>query len=545
MNKKLIALLSCSFMLTACSSANDNTDISTILTENGTYPIVKEGSELVIDVFAPLRGGISTYDPTENTLSARFAEETGITFNYQEVPGADRQIKLNTLMTSSSYPDVILEHYWSPSEQLLYAEQGIIIPLNDLIEEYGPNIKKALDAKPLVKQNVTMLDGNIYSLPTIGTAMHMSSAYKMWINEKWLENLGLKMPQTIDEYTDILRAFKKQDANGNGDPNDEIPLTGSLNGWNTAAHYFLLNSFTYYSNQSKFMYVDNGELIYSRTTEGFKEGVKYLNSLYEEGLLDELYFTQNSQQLQQIGNNPGDNILGSSTGGSIASFLTIGDSDRWLDYAALAPLEGPDGTRNAILYPDYGNMVLSISESCESPEAVIRAWDLMFTGKDNDLFQHNLEGELGIDYIAANEGDLNVIGEPAKFIRVTNNTEKGGRYWNQLGPWFRPDDQELQFKSEPDDIEVVLYNETNDKYVPYQPDPSLLVPPLGFDTEESRELIDIEQVLNTYFDQVFAEFVTGKLDIDENWDSYLAELNNIGLARYLEIYQQQYNETTK
>ncbi len=63
----------------------------------------------------------------------------------------------------------------------------------------------------------------------------------------------------------------------------------------------------------------------------------------------------------------------------------------------------------------------------------------------------------------------------------------------------------------------------------------MLVPPLGFDVEESKELIDIEQVLNTYFDQTFAEFVTGKLDIDEHWDSYLAELDNIGLPKYLEL----------
>ncbi|OON94216.1 MAG: hypothetical protein ATN31_04155 [Candidatus Epulonipiscioides saccharophilum] len=543
MNKKLIALAFCTMALTACGDSNQ-ADVS--LTPNGTYPIVQEDSELTLTLFAPLRVGVSTYHPSENSLSARFAKETGITFEYQEVPLADSQTKLNTLMTSSSYPDVILDHSWSPSEQLLYAEQGIILPLNDLIAEYGPHIQEVIDAYPLVKQNITMLDGNIYSLPTVGMAMHMSSSYKMWINEDWLENLGLDMPQTTEEFTEVLRAFKNEDANKNGDPNDEVPLSGSPNGWNTAAHNFLLNSFTYYSNQSKYMYVEDGQLIYSRATDEFKDGVKYLNSLYEEGLIDELYFTQNSQQLQQLGNNPGDTILGSSSGGSIAAFLTLGNSDKWLEYAAVPPLEGPNGVRNAILYPDYGNMSLSISSTCESPEAVIRAWDLMFLGEENDLFQHNLQGEYGIDYVDAEPGDVNILGDPAKYIRLSSNQEMDGRYWNQLGAWFRPPDQELWFKAKPGgDIEVVLYNETKDKYVPYQPDPSLLVPPLGFDVEESRELIDIEQVLNTYFDQTFAEFVTGKLDIDENWDSYLAELDNIGLPKYLELYQQQYDETVK
>ncbi|OON94215.1 MAG: hypothetical protein ATN31_04150 [Candidatus Epulonipiscioides saccharophilum] len=545
MNKKLIALAFCAMALTACGGSEDSkSDVS--LTPNGTYPIVQEGSELTISVFAPLRGGVPTYHPDENSLSARFAEETGITFEYQEVPSADRQTKLNTLMTSSSYPDVILDHFWSASEQLLYAEQGIILPLNDLIAEYGPNIQKVLDAKPLVKDNITLLDGNIYSLPSVGIAMHMSSSYKLWINEDWLDNLGLDMPQTTEEFTEVLRAFKTKDANGNGDPNDEIPLSGSLTGWNAAAHNFLLNSFTYYSSQSKFMYSDNGQLVYSRTTDEFKDGVKYLNSLYEEGLIDELYFTQSSQQLQQVGNNPGDTILGSSTGGSIASFLTIGDSDRWLEYTAVPPLEGPDGVRNAILSPDYGNMTFAISSECESPEAVIRAWDLMFLGQEQDLFQHNLQGEYGIDYADAEPGAVNVLGEPAKYIRLSNSSEMGTRYWNQLGPWFRPDDQELWFAAKPGgDIEAVLYNETKNKYVPYQPDPSLLIPPLGFAIDESRELIDIEQVLNTYFDQTFAEFVTGKLDIDENWDSYVTEMNKIGLPRYLELYQQKYDETVK
>ncbi|ONI45994.1 hypothetical protein AN641_02620 [Candidatus Epulonipiscioides gigas] len=540
-------LASIALALVGCGGDSEKEQASVTLTENGTFPIVPEGEELVIDVFANLRNGITTYHRDKNTYTKDFEDYTGLTLNWQEVPTADRTAKLNAIMQSGSYPDLILDHWWSKSEQLLYAEQGILLPLEDLIAEYAPHIQEVLDKYPLVKKNMTADDGHIYALPTIDATPQTEANYKMWINQVWLDNLGLDMPKTLDDFTEVIRAFKNKDANGNGDPNDEIALTGSFKAWNANTMIFLLNSFTYYAPANKFMYVDdNGKIIYTRTSDEIKEGIKYLNMLFEEGLMDELIFTQDTNGLKQIANNPGDNILGACAGGYLGSFLNIGDSDRWKDFSAVAPLIGPEGVQYTISNPNIGGAVFSITSECPSPEAVIRAWDLFFYNETEDWGIRNFLGQEGIDYVMAKEGDLNAIGEPAKYTRLTGNADRDGRYWNQLGPTYKDEDFFIEYTVEGEgDAESTLHQITLDNYTPYLPTDDMIILPMSFDTDEAREIIDIESSLISYFDTTFAEFVTGKKDVDEYWDEYLAEMEKIGLSRYLEIYQNKYDSTMK
>ncbi|OON95902.1 MAG: hypothetical protein ATN31_10360 [Candidatus Epulonipiscioides saccharophilum] len=526
-------------VFTGCGSDSKENQAPVVLSESGTFPIVPEGEELVVNIFAPLRSGVTTYAREENSLTKAFENHTGLTIEWSEVPSADRLQKLNSIMQSGLYPDVILDHWWSKSEQQLYADQGILVPLEELIAEHAPHIQGILDKYPLVKQNMTLDDGHIYSIPSLDASPQTEANYKMWINQVWLDNLDLDMPKTLDEFTEVMRKFRDEDANGNGDPNDEIALTSSFKSWNANTMYFLLNSFTYYAQSNKFMYIDeNGKLIYTRVSDEFKDGVKYLHSLFEEGLLDEAAFTQDANGLKQIGNNPGDNILGACAGGYLGSLLNIGDSDRWKDFSAVAPLIGPEGVQYTIANPAMGSAVLAITSECPSPEAIVRAWDLFFYNETNDFGIYNFAGEEGIDYVLASEGDLNAIGEPATYTRLTGNNDRDGRYWNQLGPWYKAEDFMIRYTVEGDgDAESTLHQITLDHYTPYLPDDSMILLPMAFGTDESRELIDIETAMNAYFDMTFAEFVTGKLDIDENWDEYVAELEKIGLARYLEIYQ--------
>ena len=67
-------------------------------------------------------------------------------------------------------------------------------------------------------------DGTIYTLPQVNSGAELRVARKLFINKKWLENVNMEVPTTTEELYQLLKAFKEQDANGNGDPNDEIPL---------------------------------------------------------------------------------------------------------------------------------------------------------------------------------------------------------------------------------------------------------------------------------------------------------------------------------
>src|SRR5699024_5514757 len=110
---------------------------------------------------------------------------------------------------------------------LKYVNQEVIVPLNDLIEEYAPNIKKAMEEYPRFKKMSTAPDGKIYGIPQLNDCYHCSYPAKYWINTKWLKDLDMEMPKTTEDFKKVLEAFKTQDPNGN-DKADEVPLSGAV-----------------------------------------------------------------------------------------------------------------------------------------------------------------------------------------------------------------------------------------------------------------------------------------------------------------------------
>lgn len=509
------------------------------LTPTGEYPVVKPGETVEIEMFTQLRAGVTSYEVADNDCSKWLADTTGITFKYNPVTSSDRVVRQNTLMTSGTYPDVLLDSFFSASELLLYGQQGVLIPLNDLIENYAPNIKKVLDANPDIVKELTMEDGNIYSLPSVGGNVHGSVAYKMWINQTWLDNLNLPMPTTVEELKTTLIAFRDQDPNGNG-IKDEIPMSGSLNGWNTDPTVFIANAFGYFEpSKSKGFRVEDGKVVHVKETEGWKQTLEYMADLYSEGLLDNLFLSQTADELKKTADSPGVSMVGVCGGGSSASFLTIGASDRWKEYVTLPPLKGAteDGGYTATL-DIHQNSVLNITNKCENPEAVIRAFDLMYTMEG---LTHNTFGVEGTDWRESTADELNYEGDPATYTMLTNSSERGNRVWNQLGPWYRPDNYDLLMVADPESIETLLYNDSVEHYVPAKASRDMMMPSLAFTQEQSRIAIDVETPLNSHNDEYRTAVITGKSDTASTWDAYIKTAQDLGVDKYTEIYQVAYD----
>ncbi len=546
--KKLLGLglctLAAGIIFVGCGSDDsESASVSDdIYTESG-YPIIKEGNDVSISFFTGLRASVSTYDSNVNPTTKHLEDLTGIKMDITETTSADKKQKFNVMMTGGDYTDVILDMWSTHSELALYGSQGIFIPLEDLIAEHAPNIQAALDAHPEIRDTWTMEDGHMYTIPRIGNSTHSEVSQRMWINKQWLDNLGLDIPKTTEDFYDVLKAFKEQDANGNGDPNDEVPLSGAItSGWNTNPIPYIANAFIPCTNASGYLNIDeNGKVYYARSTDEWKEFLKYMNRLYEDGLIDPLLFTQTSDQLMKLGSNPGDIILGATTGGSVSVFTNTSNTARWNEYIALPPLEGPEGVVSAVRAPDYGSAVLSITNACKYPEAVVRMFDYLYTEEGLIWSQFGEIGNGAIDI--APEGALNIIGEPAKYIRLPFDNVKD-LSWNRMGPDYRPADYDLWFtaKENPaEDIEKVLYESAVNDYLPVAQPLETIMPKVAFDTEESRIIVDVTTNVNMYIDQVTAEFVTGKKDIDAGWDEYIETLDRYGLQDYLKVQQDAYD----
>ncbi|TLS54088.1 extracellular solute-binding protein [Paenibacillus antri] len=508
-----------------------------LLTEPGTYPIVNEKTTLKVMV----RGNPLVEDFATNEFTKWYEEKTNVHIEWEVVPEQSMQEKLNLVLASGDYPDVIMGLNVSPAQEMIYGSEGVFLPLNELIEKQGSQTKKLFADRPDIQEAITAPDGNIYSLPEINECYHCSQSQKMWIYEPWLTKLGLSMPTTTDEFYEVLKAFKTQDPNGNGQA-DEIALSISPKSWRSSIDAFLMNAFIYnpaYGN-TKRLYVKDGKLDAAFNKPEWKEGLKYLNKLYAEGLLTPESFTQDDNQLIQVGENPDTVLLGASTGGHQGVFTQLlGESGRWAEYVTVPALKGPNGVQYAPNDPTgmtTGTFI--ITNKAQNPEVALRWADGLYE------YEHTLRSNYGrpdSEWRDAKDGELGINGQPAKWSELKSFGEVQNVHWAQTGPALRSNDFRLSAVSKgEDDLEVILYNETKNNYEPYLPKDVATVPPLFMTNEQATESADIAKTVNDYVDEMLARFIIGDADIEAEWDTYVKTLETMNLNRLLEIYQEAY-----
>ena len=229
--------------------------------------------------------------PEDKVMFPILEEMTGITIDWRMAPYQVQTEKLGIELSSGDYADVIAG--WTLGDKDLI-ELGMndqtFLPLEDLFEKYAPNIMEVLE-KPGVRASMTLPDGHIYSIPYVVAEPEVF--YIPYINQQWLDRLGLEMPTTPAELKEVLIAFRDQDANGNGDPNDEIPFSGDPNnldisklaGWWGVDAAGAKNQFPYFA-------LVDGKITFNANTEGYKQFILFFADLYKEGLIDPEIFTQ-------------------------------------------------------------------------------------------------------------------------------------------------------------------------------------------------------------------------------------------------------------
>ena len=205
--------------------------------------------------------------------------------------------KISTMFASGDMTDIILTgvgnaNRYDKASEAMFGTQGLILPLEQYLDTVSVGYKAAFEKMDGMREYITTPDGHIYSLPNVDGSLHVQYNMKLWLNNQWLENLNLQVPTTTQEFYEVMKAFKEQDANGNGDPNDEIPLSTVSSGAGTQVDGFLMAPFQLTPETNK-LYVDNGTVKYAPVQDGYREGLKYLNTLYSEGLLNPESFTWN------------------------------------------------------------------------------------------------------------------------------------------------------------------------------------------------------------------------------------------------------------
>ena len=396
-------------------------------------------------------------------------------------------------------------------------------------------------AEPAYRSQMTHIDGNIYALWDISVCHHCMYQSKFWINTEWLKNVGHDVPSTTEEFYEVLKTFKEQDANGNGDPNDEIPFSGAITGWNNSVDTFLMNAFIYNDRGSGYLNVVNDAVVPAFTQPEWRDGLTFFHRLYREGLLDHESFIQNVDQLAQLARAGDYNRLGVFPAGT-PLMVVSGSGERKREFAALPPLTGPKGNNTAAFYPPgvaFGRGArYVISAESRMPQIAYRLGDFLLS---EEAYYVTFFGEEGVNWRRANPGEVGVDGNPAIFkeINTPRNEPQQNQVLNHMVPVYVTQEQFLGRVtdiSDPYYVEYWLERETTEHYDGHEPDQVLL--PLKILIEDLAEYSELQVTVNAYRAESFARFVTGDWDLEGDWDAYLRELDQIGLDRYLQLTQE-------
>ncbi len=516
----------------------------------GVFPIVKEPIKLKFFITIS-----DQYILEGNEWFDYIKDLANIEIEVDNATGNSGQQKINLLLASqSNLPDVFLtfNNNISDEQLALYGSQGVFVNLNEY-SDLTPNLNKIKKDDPKLIQAITMDDGGVYSLLNINPSTHVQYAQRMWVNKTWLDKLGMKLPETIDEFYDMLKAFKSNDCNGNGE-SDEIPLAAFKTGvgFKTDLAGFLMNPFVPATDlNSLYTYNDNGTIKTAILQDGYKEGVRFLQKLYREKLLDEEIFTLTPAQIKTLTGNPTGNRVGAIQSGAISPFANIAVPGARDEFVALSPLKGSDGVRRTPYFKPYPQTRYTITTNCENIEAAVRLGDLFltdpFSGNEKDLETYlNLQyGPNGWDPIN-DPNKKSIYGKEAKYAWTFTYGEPTKLNIGNLPNNYATDDiKSIQYDADSDSFsqEKILYDAAVNIMKPYAVD--ITVPPVLIPSEKTTDFAEYYQLSKDYYVQKMAEFIMGEKDIDKDWDKFISEIKSLGLKKYVQIIQEAYDARYK
>jgi len=242
----LVLALLCTFFVQGVAEDGD-------LSEPGVLPIWTGSEPAVIRVLTPENAKVIWED---NEYTKWIEESCNVKLEFTFLPTTDTAAKFAAMVAADELKDFdVINYQLSLTNAKMYADQGAIRDVSDFFAEgLAVNCDAAVAKHPeqYLISSITTAEGQIFGVPKIQIAPQNETKYKMWINKGWLDNLGLDFPTTTEEFYDMLVAFKEEDANGNGDPDDEIPFITST-GFGGTATKFLTNSFVFEGDGDMFL----------------------------------------------------------------------------------------------------------------------------------------------------------------------------------------------------------------------------------------------------------------------------------------------------
>ena len=484
-------------------------------------PIVDEPTTLSYFVADDSNCAIMTTDWNDNEFYQEMERRTGVHLEMEMVSSADYQTNFNLMIASGTLADLIYvgASYYAEGVDAAI-DDGYFLDLTDLVDEYMPNYQKVRTSDiqyELLSTTDSGRLGAVYELRQSKQGPWLG----LWIRQDWLDDLNLETPVTFDDYHEVLTAFKNEKGataplilNFSGSDGEFGTMSGGLN---------VLNSW---------QLDETGKVNFGPYMDAWKEYVTIMNQWYNEGLIDPDFMAtdERTADMAKV-------VTGAS--GLFAALYTMpsvyeaASEDSNMNLAPVNPPVKNEGDEIHIRLRDsYTSGNTAISADCENPEVAMRWLDYLFTEEGALLANYGIEGDTF---------EFNEEGKPEFTDKILNN-ENGWTMTQTVASYLCPSagianwsdwTRELAGVPEKDQACYDVWSEADDTW--------RLPSSVTLTQDESTERAALYADISTTVKEQTAQFISGALDIESNWDAYIASLESSGIERAIEITQAAYD----
>ena len=448
-------------------------------------------------------------------------KRTGVKVQYTMVAGSadDQNQKFNLMVSSGSLPDIIDEAQKFSGGAASGVKNGYILPLNDMLAKDAPDYLKYLQDHPVVDKMVKTDNGVYCTFPLVRGDDELTTFNGLFLRKDWLDDLGLAVPTTIDEWHTVLTAFK--DKKG-----AEAPmLLDATNDWYMAS---LTGAFGMHYGY----YQDNGTVKYGPAQPAFKDFLKTMQQWYAEGLIDKNYATSDSKARDAAMTTGKSGAMFAAVGGGIGKYLAaVQSSDPKFDLVAAPYPTLKTGEKPKFGYKaDYSSVSgAAISSTCKNPDIAAKFLNYGYTEEGHTFFNFGTEGvsytmvngqPTYTDLILKNPDGLSASQAMSYYAGASN---RGAGMVQDLGYYH----QYLSLPQQQNALKVWANTDAIKNNLPP-------VTPTEEQVDESGKL---STAIKTYVSENVAKFIMGSQSIDQ-FDTYISGFSKLNLDRLTQIQQE-------
>ena len=495
-----------------------------------TLPIVNEPVTLNVVKERHMLDTTESYN--EKAAWANITEETGITIEWTELAAGTAAERIPLMLSSGDLPDV----FWAAlSDAQVLQNESNLFALEDYLDDFAPNSVATYDQLGVDwKQIATTPSGHIFGFLGRYESLYENTGDGIQIiNKAWLDKVGMDVPTTLDEFTEVLRAFKEKDPNGNGQA-DEIPYCFSEDMWcayatNTMGWWGIGDGAGSDTTSSKS--TRDGKVTGSVNTDEYRQYLEYTHSLYAEGLMDQEGFSQNTEVFStKIKSGQ----VGTYFCWTALEYLTSEQAEDWVVMPPIQAIEGVDPIANGEV--DRSTIQKNkwvITTSCEHPEAAMRLWD--YQARDVESKMTVAMGEKGELWDEYEDGS-------GYYFVVPEDTTPEFTFEHMKYTYGVVNDPPLLTKEETpkNDGEISpsaalrdsMVDQVDEYFLPKEDQ----LPQIYVSTEAIDQRTFIETDLFAYIKEFRAQAIMNGFTDDE-WNNYVSQLDAYGYQDWLQWYQ--------